>query len=366
MDRVEEYKAKVDKIRRFMDKNGLKGVLLTTQHNFSWLSCGGDNQIIRGREIGFVSFFITGDKVYLVTNNIEMPRVLNEEVLGVPVEQYEYVWTEDGVKNMLGDIVVDGKVASDANFPGTINMESEIGLLRTPLLAPEIERYRKLARMCEISLNETMKEIEVGMEEYEIQGIIGGKLLSKGIYPVVLLVGTDERIFNYRHPMPTEKKLERYCMVVICAQRWGLILNMTRLVYFGKLTDEIKERYEALHIVDMAYITATRVGNRIKDIFEVGKVAYKSVGYEGEEKKHFQGGTCGYLTREQGLDPYNAYEISDGEIFAHNPTITGTKIEDSIMIKNGRYEVLTLSDDWPSREMEHNGIVLKRPEILQR
>lgn len=77
---------------------------------------------------------------------------------------------------------------------------------------------------------------------------------------MVLFVGTDERIFKFRHPVPTEKKLKRYCMVVICAQKWGLILSMTRLVHFGTPSDEIRSRYQSLHRVDMAYITATSAG----------------------------------------------------------------------------------------------------------
>lgn len=364
MDREEEYKIKIEKLKEFMTRENFEAVLLGTQHNFSWLSCGGDNQIIHGSEMGFIKFLITRDKVFLATNNIEMPRIIKEELPKVKINHFEYIWMEDGVVSLIRDVVGDGKVASDHSYPGTINMADKIGLLRTPLLESEVQRYRELGRICERALNQTMMEIKPRMEEYEIQGIIGGKLLSEGVYSVVLLVGTDERIFNFRHPMPTSKKLERYCMIVICAQKWGLILNMTRLVYFGNLPDEIKKRYEALHIVDMAYIISTRPGNRLKDVFEAGRLAYKAVGFDSEEKKHFQGGTCGYLTREQGLNPYNEYEIMDGEIFAHNPTITGTKIEDSIIVKNGLYEVLTLSNDWPSKEIVYNGITLRRPEIL--
>jgi len=93
---------------------------------------------------------------------------------------------------------------------------------------------------------------------------------------------------------------------------------------------------------------------------------YADEGYPGEELKHFQGGTCGYLTREQGLTPDGEYTIQDGEIFAHNPTIQGTKLEDSILVRGNDFEVLSLSEKWPTREVEYNNTVLKRPEILVR
>jgi len=366
MDRKEEFTVKVKKIREFMDKKGYGSVFFGTQPNFSWLSCGGDNQIIHGTELGFVQFLVTSEKVYLISNNIEMPRITCEEIDKLEVEKVEYIWTEGKLEKIVREISGDGKIASDFDFQGAVNEVSELGLLRVPLTDSEIERYRELAKMCESAMNQTMKEIEPCMDEYEIQGIIGGKLLSVGIYPVVLLVGTDKRIFDFRHPMPTSKKLEKYCMVVICAQKWGMIVNMTRLVHFGPLSDEIKKKYEALHRVDMAYITATRPGKTLKEVFNAGRVEYEKVGYEGEEKKHFQGGTCGYLTREQGLNPFNEYKVQDGEIFAHNPTIKGTKIEDSIFIKNKKYEVLTLSSEWPSSEITYNGVTIKRPEILIR
>jgi len=166
--------------------------------------------------------------------------------------------------------------------------------------------------------------------------------------------------------MPTEKKLDKYCMVVICAQRWGLVLSMTRLVHFGKIPAEISTRYDALHRVDMAYITASRPGAAIKDVFVAGAEEYEKHGFKGEELKHYQGGTGGYLTREQGLHPQSEYVIQEGEVIAHNPTITGTKIEDSILVKDDGFEVLTLSDSWPCREISYEGVTLKRPEILVR
>ena len=366
MTEREEIHSKLDKIRIFMNKNSYKGVLFGAQHNFSWLTAGGDDQIIHGTELGFVCILVTLDAVYLITNNIEMPRVSEEETEHLSAECVEFIWTEATIKACVDDIVKGGKLAADHEFSGAVNEKSRLDPLRIPLTESEVERYRTLAGICAGSMEETMYEIEPGMDEFEIQGVIGGKLLSKGIYPVVLLVGTDERIFNFRHPMPTRKKLDKYCMVVICAQKWGLVLNMTRLVHFGSLNEEIRTKYEALHKVDMAYIAATKPGNRMKDIFTIGKKAYAEVGFNGEELKHFQGGTCGYLAREIGLDPHSEYMIQDGEIFAHNPSIQGTKLEDSILVKGSSFELLTYSSNWPMREIEYQRVVLKRPEILIR
>ncbi len=365
-DRLSEINIKLKRIRNFMEKNNYAGVLFLAQHNFSWITGGGDDSIIHGLEEGFVNVLITKDKGFIVTNNIEMPRVFKEECEGLGLEALEYNWTEDNREGLIKDIIDGGRLAADLPDRFGTPEAGRINLLRVPLTDNEVSRYRELAKMCTDAMDETMKAVEPGLSEYEIQGIIGGKLMAGGIYPVVLLVGTDERIFNFRHPMPTEKKLDKYCMVVICAQKRGLILSMTRLVHFGALPDVIKEKYEALHRVDMALITMTRPGKKLSDVFEAGKREYREAGYENEELKHFQGGTGGYLTREQGLSPDSDYVVQEGEIFAHNPSITGTKIEDSILVKGGNYDVLTLSDKWPSKDYEYSGVIIKRPEILIR
>jgi len=366
MNAADEFALNMERIGNFIHKSDYDAVLFGTQHNFSWITCGGDNQIIHGTELGFVNMLATAEKLYLITNNIEMPRVTQEEAGSIETEKVEYLWTGGDVADEVKKIVGNGDVASDFSFPGTMNEAEELSLLRVPLTQHEMDRYKKLAQMCAGALDKTMHELKPGMTEYEIQGVIGGKLMAQGIYPVVLLVGTDERIFNFRHPMPTEKKLEKYCMVVICAQRWGLILSMTRLVHFGTIPDAIVTRYDALHSVDMAYITASSVGASMKDVFHAGAAEYEKHGFKGEELKHYQGGTGGYLTREQGLHPQSEYVIQEGDVIAHNPTITGTKIEDSILVKSDGFEVLTISESWPCREITYNGITLKRPDILVR
>jgi antitoxin VapB len=59
------------------------------------------------------------------------------------------------------------------------------------------------------------------MSEVQISGLIAAQALDQGITPIMLLVGVDERIYRYRHPIPTQKQLERYAMLAICGRRWG-------------------------------------------------------------------------------------------------------------------------------------------------
>ena len=63
----------------------------------------------------------------------------------------------------------------------------------------------------------------------------------------LVLVATDERIKNYRHPRPTTKKLRKFAEVVLCARQHGLIVALTRLVHFGPISKDLRCRHDAVH-----------------------------------------------------------------------------------------------------------------------
>ena len=54
------------------------------------------------------------------------------------------------------------------------------------------------------------------------------------IDPITLMSAADERVFRFRHPIPTEKQIDRYLMVSVNARKWGLIVSLTRFVHFGE------------------------------------------------------------------------------------------------------------------------------------
>src|SRR4029079_15897020 len=75
--------------------------------------------------------------------------------------------------------------------------------------------------------------------------------------------------------------------------------------------------------------------------------------YPGEERKHHQGGAIGYRAREWVAHPGSAEVVQPRQAFAWNPTITGTKIEDTALLLDGRLEIIMTSPDWPSIPLAH-------------
>ena len=102
------------------------------------------------------------------------------------------------------------------------------------------------------------------------------------------------------------------------------------------------------------------------DIYAEGQKAYASVGFKDEWRLHHQGGSCGYLPRDVFASPGEPVAALADQAFAWNPSITGTKSEDTILCRQDGPEVMGMSDNWPRINVQWNGKKLARPDILVR
>jgi len=49
-------------------------------------------------------------------------------------------------------------------------------------------------------------------------------------------------------------------MVSVNARKWGLIVSLTRFVHFGRVPDDLKEKYRANVFIDCVFMAATQPG----------------------------------------------------------------------------------------------------------
>jgi antitoxin VapB len=180
----------------------------------------------------------------------------------------------------------------------------------------------------------------------------------------MLLVGADERIFRYRHPIPTSRALETYALLAICARRWGLVASATRLVHFGQISQELQAKQKACAFVDATYNVSTVVGAAVSDVFQKAAGAYQEVGFPEEWKRHNQGGSAGYESRDYEGTPTCSERVLAEQGFAWNPSITGVKSEDTVIVHADGLEFLTTTGDWPTVHVSVGGQELERPAIL--
>ena len=359
---MDEIKIKQERIIKLLDEKSLDGIILAKNSNISWLTGGMENRIVFASEEGAVKLIVLKDKILVLTNNIEAERVIKEE--GLDKEDFQLVVNQWYERDLLDGLVGKYHLGGDCYFPEVNNLQEEIRELRFSLLPGEIKKYRILGKETSKIVSKICKNIRPGETENEIRGRLAQNLWSKNINPHLILIGSDERIFAYRHPIPKDKKIRKYVMVVVCAERDGLIVSITRFVYFGLLPQEFREKLFAVAKVDASFIINTRPAKRVADIFQDAIGTYEKVGYPGEWKLHHQGGAAGYESRDYIATPDSLQIVQPNQAFAWNPSVKGVKSEDTILVTEKGYEIITDDPDWPKVEVEYNGEKISLPSIL--
>jgi Xaa-Pro aminopeptidase len=359
-----ELDLKLDCIKDLLAKYGVNAMLLQRSSSFAWATCGGSSYINTATDYGVGSLLITPTGRYLITNNIEAPRFEREEHLAVQGWEFRLApWheTNDAVAKLTRGL----KLAADSTFPGAIDLSGEISHLRADLTPEEGERFREVSRLCASAMDSAIRAIRPGMTEFEIAAVLNRETQARGVLPTVCLIATDERIFNYRHPLPTEKKMDKYAMLVLCGRKYGLVCSLTRLVHFGALSGELRRKMDAIAQIDATFITSTRPGTTIGEVFRQATDVYASTGFPIEWQLHHQGGPAAYEPREWLATPTSTEAVKAGQVFAWNPSITGAKSEDTILIGTNSNEILTEIPDWPLLPIEIGGQIVNRPAILE-
>jgi antitoxin VapB len=355
---------KLNRIRDLAIRHGLDGILLQRVSSIAWMTDGVSAYVNTARSDAEASLLITSENQYVFTNNIEAIRLDKEEKL--PSQGWIFriaPWFEP---NAAATELTRGlKLGADGLFLNAQDLSGEIAHLRADLTPEEGERFRTLSQLCAQAIESATRSVRPGQTEYEIAGLLAGETERRGVQATVNLIATDERIFNFRHPLPTDKKLERYAMLVLCGRKQGLVCSVTRFVHFGRLPDEIRRKAEAVAQIDAAMIAVTRPGRTLGEIFRRAIEAYTHHGYPDEWQLHHQGGPVGYEPREYVATPSSTDRIALGQVYAWNPSITGTKSEDTVLVGESGNEILTRMPGWPAISVDVEGGMLERPAILE-
>ena len=371
-ERCTEIAEKSARLVRLAEAAQLRGILLATQPNFSWVTGGLTNRIDGSRESGNGALLFTVDGGrYVVANTIENPRLATEALVGAGFESIEYGWTEEradpALPVRLSIDAAGGPIGSDMPLAGAVSLEQEISRLRAPLTRLELQRYRELGAAVGCTIGAVARAVDVGATEQDVAGLLTSALAPLQIRPVVLLVAADDRIARYRHPTPTLARWTRRLMIATCAERGGLIVAASRLVHIGGQDAELTRRTRAAALTYATLLRATRAGATGARLFEAAVSGYAAAGFPGEERLHHQGGAIGYRPREWVAHPYSDDVVTPPQAFAWNPTVTGTKIEESCIVhQDGRIVALTSSPEWPGFEVDVNGQLVTIPDVLIR
>jgi len=373
MDRATEFAAKQERLRAFMDAHALDGVLLRTRANIAWLGSGpadkaslaavqgSRSEVWHQADDGVMAFVVTRHGTTLVTENIELPRLSRDEFPDLPLDVHAQPWHESDVAAALRDVVrgdsptvaadlLDPTLAENADARGVtlIARPADIAALRASLLPRERERYRWLGQTAAQVLSVVCRSIRSCTAEVDVVADAHHRLRRLGIAQEVDIVCADGRLWQDRHALYGDYRIERLAMVTFCAHKWGLVANLTRMVHLGPVPPDLAARHCALAAFDRRLMEATQPGVALRDLFaHTIRPGYADLGEPDAWRDHHQGGSTGYTGRDQRVTPTTEGIVQPRQAFAWNPSLPGVKSEDTFVVGDAGPEVLTVDPTWP-------------------
>jgi Xaa-Pro aminopeptidase len=356
-----ELERKLAAVRDVLERSGLAAVRLRGTDWFAWATCGGSNVVLLASDVGIAEVVITRSGAFVLTDNIEGVR-LREEELPRGLEVLTCPWTERPAAwdRMTRELAGAGPVASDRPGAEERPLPERLVSARSTLQPEELQRYAKLGRDAAEAMTEVLQSSRPEWTGLQLAGAGAEALWARGIEPALTLAGGERRLPLYRHPTPSAEKLGARAMLVFAARRHGLFANLTRFVYFRPPTREERAIDGAVAEVEADALDAARPGASLGEVYEVLVRAYARTGHAGQERMQHQGGTCGYQSRDAFALPDSRVRIGADTAVAFNPSMPGAKIEDTVVVREGGAQVLTLDARWPTRAVRGRA----RPDLL--
>lgn len=362
-----EIEGKVSNLREIMSAQNIDGFYISKQEHFAWITAGGDNIVTRFVEGGVCAILITMEGRYFICNNIETQRMKDEEKLDqLGFEPLTMGWYEDRTLEHIDRLIGPGAVlAADIPLGGAMDATPTLLALEKTLCDNEVGRYIHLGAVFAKMIESYMETIQPGDSEMEIAGRLGAKMWENGLEPVLLLIAADERIYKYRHPIPTDKKLEKFLMISCNARYKGLVTKITRMLHFGVVPAELQEQYRQTAAIENAMALASKPGVDELTPFELAKQMYADFGYPDMWKVHHQGGPQSYTNGFYLISPENHDTIRLRQCYGYNPSITGTKTEDGFVVTEDGPLFITYPVSFPELHENIDGVEFIRPGILE-
>jgi Xaa-Pro aminopeptidase len=351
-----------ERVLPWLKAEGLPGLVLTSPGPVSWLTGGLPPPVDRSAATDLVWVALSGESATLITTEVEADRIAEEyqpgqhgfaELVAVP-------WYDpDAFVRAAADVAgaPASALAADGHPAFGTDSSDDLTALRLALSAPEQDDLRALGADAAMALQEALTCWKPGERDLDIQARVAAALEARGADAPVLIVGGDDRIRRYRHPMAAGAPVRHLAMAVVVARRGGLHAAATRFASAGPLSAELQALWEQVRRIEAATLAAGRPGSSYGGVLGALDQAYAAEGAAGGWAGHYQGGPIGYAQREfeiaprQGATPWPAVRIEPGHAVAWNPSLPGgAKTEDTYLIRADGLERVTTGPDWPTGE----------------
>jgi Xaa-Pro dipeptidase len=352
------------------------GLVLTGPAAVAW-ACGGvAPPVDRTAAVDLVWAVFTPDGASLITTYVEADRIGAEygaaahgfaELVAVP-------WQDPSAFVAAAERLAGApaaRLASDGHPSFGLDASEDLIALRLALSGPERADLSELGATAASALQCALAAWRPGERDLDIQARCAAQLEAAGADAPVLIVGGDDRLKRYRHPMAVGAPVSDLVMAVVVARRAGLHVAATRFATAAPLDPDYASLRRRVLAIDDAVLSACRPGATYGAALAALDQGYARAGAPGEWAHHYQGGPIGFAQREFELAPdqqgsrWYGEPIAAGHAIAWNPSLPGGgKTEDTYLIADdGQLELVTRAPGWPVEP--DDGRRPPRPAVLE-
>ena len=371
-----------DRLGRWLAAPGAPaGLVLTRPASVAWATGGVAPPVDRSADTDLVWAVITPAGAGLITTEVESDRIAEEyqpalhgftELATVPwYRPEEFVRAaEDLAGAPAGRLAGDGHPAFAGDASGDL-IEA-----RLALSGPEQQELRDLGGDAAAALEDALISWAPGERDLDVQARVAASLEGCGADAPVLIVGGDDRVRRYRHPMAVGAPASQLVMAVVVARRAGLHAAATRFACAGPLPPDLRALRARVGRIERDVLAASRPASSYGQALSALDAGYAREGAAGGWAGHYQGGPIGFAQREFEIAPcqhdsrWYPTRIEPGHAVAWNPSLPGgAKAEDTYLVQSSGMERVTTGRPgaggpaWPVEDGDD--VVPPRPAVLE-
>jgi Xaa-Pro dipeptidase len=356
---------------------GSAGLVLTGPAAVAW-ACGGvAPPVDRTAATDLVwAVFNSDGSAALITTNVEADRIRDEygpaahgfaELIIVP-------WQDAGAFVQAAERFAGGPAArltADGHPAFGGDASADLVALRLALSAAERDDLADLGHDAAAALQSALAAWRPGERDLDIQARCAAALESAGADAPVLIVGGDDRLERYRHPMAAGAPVRRIVMAVVVARRGGLHVAATRFAASATASQAQASLRRRVLAIEDAVLAACLPGATYGTALAALAAGYDRAGAPGGWAGHYQGGPIGFAQREFEIAPdqvtsrWYRQPVEAGHAIAWNPSLPGgAKAEDTYLITDdGQLALITCAPGWPAEPDDERQP--PRPAVLE-
>lgn len=258
---------------------------------------------------------------------------------------------------VIKDIIGNKKIAIESNQTlikeylkfkdyklDIILLDNELEFARRCKTDDEINLIKKACEITDEVFFECLEKVKIGMSENELSGIIQYLSISKGASAMAFdtIIASGER-GSMPHGRPTSRTFKKGEFVTV---DFGIVYNgyqsdMTRTFSIGTPNKELKKIYDVVLEAQKAGVEFIKSGIRGKEVDAFVRNIIEEHGY-GEYFTHGLGHGMGMGDGEfPVLNKKSETILEEGMVMScepgiYIPGVGGVRIEDDVLIKNGR------------------------------